>query len=840
MRIQLAAVLLLISSGAAVRAQTPIPFSTDSTHITVWNGERHVPFFVKGVNLGVGIPGTFPGEMAATREQYRRWFGQIREAGFNVIRVYTLHFPRFYEELRAFNLANPRQPLILMHGVWLEEEVPGYDHDLFGLTDRFDQEMRENVGAVHGDIQIAPRVGKAFGTYTADVSAWTMAYIIGREVMPEEVVTTDERHAEVTAYTGTYLSIAGTEATEAWFVERMDRLIGHEWTTYGTMRPVSFSSWPTLDPFDHPEEWNENEDLVGLDISGLDHSRAPAGVFASYHIYPYYPDFISRDSDYQNRYDAYGPNSYLAYLEAMKGHYAGMPFLVAEYGAPSSWGIAHYAQNGIHHGGHDERQQGEAAIRLLENTVEAGTGGGMVFAWIDEWFKRTWVADPYDFLAERRIIWHNVTSAEQNYGLIGFRKTGDFMSRLVTNAPTDRIRHIDAGADFAYLHLRFGLGATFGLLDTLWVALDTYDPDLGESRMPDGTVMPTRAEFLLRITHSSADLFVTQAYDTYGIWHRTSAAHQRYQSIPTDGAPWLPVRWKNNIGDTEAQYIGVMRVNRLGIPPSSHDAVRISDNGLDVRLPWTLMHVVDPSQRVVLHDDRATPDPETRVSDGLGLFIRYGDTTYQAGRYLWPTWNHALDAEEYVKDSYHIFRERQPLLPGNPVAVRDSHTVAIGTETRIAADAGVLANDWAAGGGDLSAILDRPTANGLLQLAADGGFRYRPVYGFAGTDTFTYRVKAGMHVSEAVSVVLRVSGDAQGDGFAKVYPNPSAGPVTVESRSIIDHIEIFTLDGRSLGRHPGGALQVTLDWPGAAGSYFLVVRSGSESLVRRVTRLRAH
>jgi hypothetical protein len=58
-------------------AQT-LPFSTDSTHITVWNGETHVPLFIKGINLGVGIPGTFPGDMGASTG-----------AGLNFIAVYS-------------------------------------------------------------------------------------------------------------------------------------------------------------------------------------------------------------------------------------------------------------------------------------------------------------------------------------------------------------------------------------------------------------------------------------------------------------------------------------------------------------------------------------------------------------------------------------------------------------------------------------------------------------------------------------------------------------------------------------------------------------------------------
>jgi hypothetical protein len=79
--------LFLSTWSYSVSSQPPLPYSVDATHLTVWNGESYVPLFIKGVNLGVGVPGTFPGEMAASRSQYQAWFAQMRDAGFNTIRV---------------------------------------------------------------------------------------------------------------------------------------------------------------------------------------------------------------------------------------------------------------------------------------------------------------------------------------------------------------------------------------------------------------------------------------------------------------------------------------------------------------------------------------------------------------------------------------------------------------------------------------------------------------------------------------------------------------------------------------------------------------------------------
>ena len=42
----------------------------------VRDGEA-TPVFVHAVNLGVGIPGKQPGELAVSREQYDRWFARM-------------------------------------------------------------------------------------------------------------------------------------------------------------------------------------------------------------------------------------------------------------------------------------------------------------------------------------------------------------------------------------------------------------------------------------------------------------------------------------------------------------------------------------------------------------------------------------------------------------------------------------------------------------------------------------------------------------------------------------------------------------------------------------------
>ncbi|WP_439882627.1 T9SS type A sorting domain-containing protein [Pontibacter sp. MBLB2868] len=837
-----ALVLFCLSLTATAQQQAPasapVPFSTNSTNLTVWNGEQYVPLFIKGVNMGIAVPGTFPGELAASRADYARWLQLIRDAGFNTIRLYTLHHPRFYEVLDSFNLANPQKPILFFQGVWLEEEVPGYDEDLYTLSSYFEQEIKENVDCVHGNKTISSRQGKAYGAYRIDASRWMIGYIIGREIHPPEVVHTNEKHPTETSYKGSYFSIENVHAAEAWTVKHLDKLVAYEMEKYKTQRPISFSSWPTLDPLDHPGELNRYEDMVSIDVSGIDLSKAPAGYFASYHAYPYYPDFMSRDPAYAGYTDYLGQNSYLGYLTALKKHYKNVPLIIGEYGAPSSWGVAHYAQSGIHHGGMDEETQGKNNLRMLRNIETAGGGGGIQFSIIDEWFKRTWITDPMDSNPDRRVLWHNVTAAEQNFGLLGFKKAGPAVQEWEQFCTTCPVKSVEAGADFTYFNLKLNVQRPLDVNDTIWIALDTYAADLGEKILPNGKTVTNRAEFALMITNYKAELYVTEAYDLYGIWHGTSTAKQLYKSIATDGAPWKIVRWRNNNNDQEVQYIGSLRVNRLGLPPSSMDAVTLKDTSIDIKLPWTLLNFTDPSSSAVMHDDLAVPGRQEMKSDGIAATVIYkGETYATSSRFTWQNWTNTLAAKEYKKASYDIASQYLRTMPGNPVAKQDHYTVKLDQVNELRASEGLLQNDMSLDGSPMEAVIHVGPEHGQLILYRDGGFVYVPEEGYTGMVAFSYRVIAGPNRSEPVSVQLQVTGTPLGDGFATLYPNPTESDVNINAKAVIDRMELYNNLGTLLFARAVKAKEMQFSLNNLpAGMYVIKLYSGKECLTRKVIR----
>ena len=100
-----------------------LPFKTQTGNIAMLTETGYRPLILKGINLGAATPGTFPGEIAysISADMYDAWIKRIGEAGFNCLRIYTLHPPVFYEKLANYNNRHPYNPVLLFQGAWLEE-----------------------------------------------------------------------------------------------------------------------------------------------------------------------------------------------------------------------------------------------------------------------------------------------------------------------------------------------------------------------------------------------------------------------------------------------------------------------------------------------------------------------------------------------------------------------------------------------------------------------------------------------------------------------------------------------------------------------------------------------
>ena len=666
-----------------------LPFKTTDSHIAVLKGGEYLSMILKGINLGVAPPGFFPGEVAyaISPEMYESWIDMMGEAGFNSLRVYTLHPPVFYEKLAEYNQKNHTKPIYLFQGIWLDEPEDHSDPAENNLTNRSEEfiaSIREVIDCIHGNRSIPFRPGRAYGDYETDISPWVAGYIIGREISPFEVQTTDAAMPLPAVWDGNFLAISNASASELFTAKMLDETISYEQNNYSTKRPVSMSSWPTLDPLTHPTEIYTDEDVAQIDIMKITQKGQDKLLFASYHAYPYYPDFISDEPYYRTFSDEYGPNNYLGYLTDLKNHYDGIPLIIGEFGVPSSWGDAHRSFSGMNHGGLSEAQQGTYNIRQLRNIINAGCGGGFMFSWMDEWFKQTWIVlymeafgiNSGGNIIPTRQLWHNLVSPEQNFGLITFDPKDVQAWQNYNLSTSENILSARASHDNTYFYIEVTTNQPHGSEELITLAFDTYLADTGEGRFPSGHQIPNRAEFLLEAKRGSdtVSLFVTQAYDMFGLTPRFNLADhsvQKFRSTITDGDPWKLMRWINNGFDGTTFDLGRLPSEETGaFTFGERTAVTWSGNNkLIVRLPWTLLHFHDPTQGRVIDgaesfDGGRSFEIYSRYTDGIALSIlNRGVVTSTVNRYTWPVWLHVPQTTGRPKKSLETVTEGLRYIP---------------------------------------------------------------------------------------------------------------------------------------------------------------------------------
>ena len=665
------------SSDLTPQQWAPFPDSVyDLKRIARVDGERVLLMteggdrdFVAGVNLGATIPGYSPGELAVRREDYHRWFPQIAKLGLRSVRIYTILPPHFYEELLAFNTANPGSPLYLVQGVWIPEERFLETGNLYDdlVRQGFRQEISDAVAAVHGELFRPERPGHASGQYSADVSPWLFAYSIGVELDPRATFASDQANSHVPPFQGEFFfALPDASSTESWFAKMLNHLANLE-ARRGRTMPLTFTNWPTTDPLEHPDEPDEIEDLVGIDANHIQATGAwPGGFFASYHVYPYYPDFQRHepgiaDYEYEGRLDPYA-----GYLSAIRRHHKGMPVMITEFGVPSSQGNAHFGPLGRDQGDHTEQEQMSINADLLRIIDDLGYSGGFVFEWVDEWFKFTWNTIEYEIPGDRRAMWKNAWTNEEHFGLLAV-EPGDAPAVLIDGNDQEwesnssqvifegrgAITEVRAVKDEGYLYLRLLLKES----EVLQSADITFGFDLldgGNLGLPGANDLGPDADYAVTLDSTGVgQIWVRASNDPLAIRY----GRDRHMidvdpnALEPESGVWHPQRLIVNrpvvIPSTSREYaaeifeVGALRYGITDPASPEFDSIAswaASDHILEIRLPYMAIGFADPSSLQAL---RITSKGvvKTEKVEWIGISVILDGVLYETKGYIWEEWN---------------------------------------------------------------------------------------------------------------------------------------------------------------------------------------------------------
>jgi hypothetical protein len=672
-------------------------------------------FLIKGVNLGGAIPGSFPGQAAIDKAQYVRWLKQMADMNVNTLRVYSIHPPSFYQALFEYNM-KAKNPIFLLHGIWTDDSYMDEYKDAYAdvLFSDFQEEIRHTIDVVHGNAVIKNHRGHASGSYRFNVAPYVMGYLLVEEMEPDFVIGTNENNSHKEDFRGEFLYTKGASPYEIWLAEVADYTITYEQYKYGgPLKPMSWTNWPTTDPIEHLNEPNRIwEDVVSVDLEHIHATeKFTAGVFASYHIYPYFPDFMRLTPEYNSYIDSTGKqNPYEAYLIDLKRHHK-MPIVVAEFGLPTSRGVARNNYTlGYNHGGHTEKEQGEAVADMFDSIIKTGYAGGIVFAWQDEWFKKTWNSEDMD-VAENRPYWSNYMVPEQCYGLLSIdpgRKAP--MSHVDGDISEWKGKKPLISSDGMELYVMNDEKYVYFLLKDSKRNVETQKYYIGADIVRGLGSDEWREEgiFFSRLTDivividgkKNTRVLVEGAQDTYNRkWSRSGG----YFVEDIDGNKILIGNFFENDPRMMVKNSGIFNTWRLllcrplflpqtkeHIPidilyagkllhgnsnPESLEYNNLADfyissqnEAIELRIPWMLLNAADPSTRMFygdLYAEGINIDPEhftTNPTETDGIYFelrRAGDIiSAEPVFYTWFPWGDSPSYHERLKESYYMIQKK--------------------------------------------------------------------------------------------------------------------------------------------------------------------------------------
>ena len=636
-------------------------------------------FIVKGVNMGFALPGKWFREFPDRERLYYEWFKDISDMNANTIRVYTLMDPSFYSALSSFNMKNKEEPLYLMQEVWPDEEVPNGNFFDIEYQNEYEKEIRYVIDAVHGNIEIPERFGRAYGKYHEDISEYIIAYMIGRELEPEQVLETDRINRNYKFDGNYFYTSEKARPTEGWLAMNLDYAVTYEKEKYGNSHMVSIVSWPTLDIKEHDSEWNEEgnkslrfNDKAVVDINNIEvKDNFKNNFFGSYHIYPNYPDFMNNETYYNNFSDGKGRFRYKGYLNEFMENHKKYPALVAEFGIANGMKTAHISPDGLNHGGISEINQGLGIVRMMNSILDEGYAGGIIFEWLDEWAKKTWTTEPFMIPYEEHIYWHNEIDPEQNYGLVSFDVFPDSEKEKIfisDDKSRNGIYGFSVNIDAGFLYISTKINEEFDILkDKILIGIDILDENRGEFFFGEDVQNQSASgnEFLLEIAPSGC---IIKSIPSYNIGNR------KYTTEISKVGKYQEIMFLVN-GEAitkDGKFIKAKYENYSKMKYGNFDKRQsnwyVEDNNIYVRIPWGILNFTDPRNMIVLDEKNSSKklirdNLDTVKSDGIAFNILYKKNdgyifnyTTKNKRYMWEPWK-TIEYQQRLKDSYYIIKD---------------------------------------------------------------------------------------------------------------------------------------------------------------------------------------
>lgn len=669
----------------------------DVLYVDYGNGFEE--FTIKGVNIGYSKPGVYATENGVSKEEYFRWFGQIQDMGANVIRIYSVAGKEFYDAFYEYNINNPT-PLLLIQGIAVD------DYLINSIYGAFDKEFykpllesgKEMIDVIHGRHKENNPNGFFPIFYNKDVSPWVYGYIIGSEWENNLVVYTNHYYVQKPQYDGIYLYTENASNFEIFLAELGDRIIEYEAKKYGTQALLSFANWPFTDPLQYEEVEMYFRKAAKIDVENIKaHDTLMTGQFASYHVYPSYPDFYSY-------LEVHEENTYRQYLEALSEHHE-MPVVIAEFGMPSSRAVMSIEETYGRDKGHmSETEQGENLISLYDDIMSANCNGGIISEWQDEWYKGSW-----NTLANVNLdstaYWSDYQSCEQSYGLLSF-DPGEVQSVCYVDGQIAEWKEEDlvSSENSVSFYMKYDEKFIYFMVknfdmnkDVLYIPLD-ITPKSGSNVAENlGITMSEAADFVIEIDgKDNSRVWVQERYNTLSaLFFEEISAHNFFSKVfpEPDSSEFVrihmlmqeelyyelndlessgstndrqlsfteyetenPYHYKV-MGSYETGFLTYGNANPPDVNFNSLADFCAGDGYVEIKIPWQLLNFADPTKMYIHDDYYSNYGIEYLKIDSISVGAGTGENTIIMNQFeLKPLGKNPV-YHERLKESYYILQK---------------------------------------------------------------------------------------------------------------------------------------------------------------------------------------
>lgn len=700
---------------------------TDGKRLVYNRNGKDEEIFIKGVDMGSAIPGSWTTEYAIDEETYVRWFEKIQKMGANTIRIYSVYSESFYNAFYQFNENNP-EPLWLLQGTRIDDYT--LNSRFSGTDDTFLGQMIQNsiiaVDVIHGrrKLTLSQKGVYGQGSYTKDVSPWVIGYIIGDNWEPTTVAYTNEMYGHLDAWTsfdGEYMCAKkDSKPFEVVLAKVGNEILKYESRKYKTQRLLAFSNYAITDPFEYSAEIKKYFTKVdGIDVENIVCTdKVVSGHFASYHAYPYFPDFLRYTEDWtpfgitkEEFTDRTGTsNTYRAYLSALERHHT-IPVVIAEFGTSTARAMSYQDVNTKRNSGQmTETEQGEVLKRSFEDIVASGAKGAIVFSWQDEWCKRTWnTMHAVDL--RRTAYWSDFQTGEQFFGLLTFDPGKEQSVCYVDGNISEWTEDDKIIAGTHELSVKYDEKFMYFLVkkdnlnfenERLYIPLD-ITPKSGSNYCEDnGAKFDRDVDFIILIDgKENSRILVQERYDALrSTYSNILYKYNTYQKerVPESNSPtFVPINLLLEKVKFEDVFLGenfVMEMQAQGkedvlanwrkpitfetgkllygnANPNCSDFNSLADfcansEYVEMRLPWQLLNFSDPS-RMEIHDDYYDENYGIQYLTVDEIYAGIGDTGARIE--LQPIalsgWGNTVTYHERLKDAYYILQDLWKGAAGN-------------------------------------------------------------------------------------------------------------------------------------------------------------------------------